>query len=73
MKRRDFIAGLGSAVVCPVAAGAQQRALPVIGYIGVGAGELVSKRATIAFLKGLSETGYADGRNVMIEYHWSEG
>jgi putative ABC transport system substrate-binding protein len=71
MKRREFIAGLGSAAAWPLAARAQQPTLPVIGYIAGGLGTGQSLAA--AFLQGLSETGYAVGRNVTIEYHWTEG
>jgi putative ABC transport system substrate-binding protein len=60
MRRRQFIAGLGGAVAWPLAARAQQRALPVIGYI--------ESLGTQAFLKGLAEAGYVEGRNVVIEY-----
>jgi putative tryptophan/tyrosine transport system substrate-binding protein len=66
MKRREFIAGLGAAA-WPLAARAQQRALPVIGYIGGG---LDQGRG--AFLKGLAEAGYVEGRDVAIEYRWVE-
>jgi putative ABC transport system substrate-binding protein len=69
MKRREFIAGLGSAAAWPVVARAQQR-LPVIGYLGS-----ISPQEGIltALRKGLSESGYSDGRNVAIEYRWAEG
>jgi putative tryptophan/tyrosine transport system substrate-binding protein len=70
MRRREFIAGLGGAVTWPLTARAQQRALPVVGYIG---GNDVSVRAfNVAFLKGLGEAGYVEGRNVAIEYRWVE-
>jgi putative tryptophan/tyrosine transport system substrate-binding protein len=69
MRRREFIAGLGAAA-WPLAARAQQSAMPVVGYIG---GDLVSQRpANAAFLKGLQEGGYAEGLNVVIEYRWVE-
>jgi putative ABC transport system substrate-binding protein len=72
MRRREFIAGLGSAVAWPVVARAQQRVLPVIGFIGAGTREsAIGSQA--AFLQGLGENGYADGRNVTIEYRWYEG
>jgi putative ABC transport system substrate-binding protein len=63
MRRREFIAGLDGAVAWPLTARAQQRALPVIGYIGS-----VIPAAKEAFLKGLAEAGYVEGRNVAIEY-----
>jgi putative ABC transport system substrate-binding protein len=64
IRRREFIAGLGGAVAWAVAVRAQQAAMPVIGYIG---GVLPADK--IAFLKGLAEAGYVEGRNVAIEYH----
>jgi putative tryptophan/tyrosine transport system substrate-binding protein len=67
MTRRRFIAGLVSAAGWPLAARGQQRALPVIGYIGGG-----PSRAENAFLKGLAEAGYVEGRNVAIGYRWVE-
>ena len=67
MRRRRFIAGLGGAMAWTMAARAQQPALPVIGYIGGGPGQ-----GTEAFLKGLAEAGYVEGRNVAIEYRWVE-
>jgi putative ABC transport system substrate-binding protein len=72
MKRRTFIAGLGSAAVWPVAARAQQPIMPVVGFVNVG-GTDASSGLVAAFRKGLGEIGYVDGRNVTIEYHWFEG
>jgi putative ABC transport system substrate-binding protein len=69
MRRRDFIAGLGGAAVWPLAAPAQQRpAVPVIGVVHSGSGFNLAP-----FRKGLSETGYIEGKNVTVEYHWLEG
>jgi putative tryptophan/tyrosine transport system substrate-binding protein len=63
MKRRSFIAGLGSAAAWPMVAWAQQRAMPVVGYLDIeGQNELAP------FRRGLSETGFVEGRNVTIEY-----
>ena len=73
MRRRTFIAGLGSAAAWPMVARAQQAALPVIGYLGTQSADDEYKNLTIPFLQGLKEAGYVEGRNVAIEYRWAEG
>jgi putative ABC transport system substrate-binding protein len=72
MKRREFIAGLGSAAAWPVVARAQQPAMPVVGYLGAQSAEVDYKTVTFPFLQGLKETGYVDGQNVAVEYRWAQ-
>src|SRR5271167_1659894 len=72
MRRREFIAGLGSAAAWPLAARAQQPALPVVGYVSTGSAD-DSVGVAAAFRKGLGETGYVEGQNVTVEYHYLEG
>jgi putative tryptophan/tyrosine transport system substrate-binding protein len=70
MRRREFIAGLGGVAAWPLAARAQQGRIPVIGFIGSSPER---PRFVVGFLKGLGETGFAEGREVAIEYRWVEG
>jgi putative ABC transport system substrate-binding protein len=72
LRRREFIAGLGSAVAWPVVARAQQPAIPIIGFLGTQSAEVDYKNITIPFLQGMNETGYVEGRNVEIEHRYAE-
>jgi putative ABC transport system substrate-binding protein len=72
MKRRDFIAGLGSAAAWPLPALAQQPTMPVVGFIGTESPRLFENQLR-AFHQGLREVGYVEGRNVAIEYRWAGG
>jgi putative ABC transport system substrate-binding protein len=72
IKRREFIAGLGSVAAWPVVAQAQQGTLPVIGFVDAGSAD-ASAGWVAAFRKGLGETGYVEGQNVIVEYRWLEG
>ncbi len=69
MKRRDVLPLLGAAAAWPFAARAQQKAMPVVGWLGRTSFE---SRTKAAFLQGLSDTGYVEGRNVAIEYRSAE-
>jgi putative ABC transport system substrate-binding protein len=70
MRRREFITLLGNAAAWPIAARAQQPGLPIIGFVNSGS---PFASWSNAFRKGLNETGYVEGQNVMVEYHWLNG
>jgi putative ABC transport system substrate-binding protein len=73
MRRREFIGLLGGAATAwPAAARAQRTKVPIVGFVSSLSPE-ASVRRVAAFRKGLNETGYVEGQNVMVEYYWLEG
>jgi len=71
MRRREFIAALGSAALWPLIAHAQQPVIPIVGFLNSQSAQDY-QRQLAAFLDGLAQAGYVDGRNVKIEYRWAE-
>ena len=72
MRRREFIKFAGGAMAWPVAAGAQQRPVPVVGFMS-GRAPNDSAHLVAAFRQGLAETGFVEGQTVTIEFRWAEG
>src|SRR3954471_14488025 len=74
MRRRDFIILLAGAMAgWPSALRAQQKAIPVVGYLSGDSAPSSPNPALTAFREGLSETGYVEGQNLAAEYRWAEG
>ena len=70
--RRELLAALGGAAAWPLAARAQQSGMPVVGYLNLaGSPESDASRLT-GLRRGLNQTGYVEGRNLLIEYRWGE-
>jgi putative ABC transport system substrate-binding protein len=72
MRRRELMLLLGGAMTAAPSVQAQQKAMPVIGYLHSGSPSLTAP-GVAALREGLSETGYVEGQNVAIEYRWAEG
>jgi putative tryptophan/tyrosine transport system substrate-binding protein len=72
MRRREFIAGLGSAAAWPVVARAQPAAMPVVGFLNAASSGPLRQQIA-AFHEGLKVSGYVEGQNVAVEYRWAEG
>src|SRR3974377_1084686 len=73
MRRRDFIQGIAVSSAWPLVARPRQPAMPVVGVLSAEWPNAVTADRLRAFREGLNDTGYVEGRNVMIEYRWAEG
>src|SRR5262245_9851097 len=71
MRRRDFVGLVGGAAAWPLAAGAQQPRVPVVGFLGVSSQAEGAQFASYV-RAGLAETGFVEGRNLRIEYRWAD-
>jgi hypothetical protein len=72
VRRRDFMAGVGAVATWPPTARAQQPAVPAIGFLNPTSQD-TRRELIAAFLQGLAEAGYVEGRNFTIEYRWAKG
>jgi putative ABC transport system substrate-binding protein len=72
MKRREFLSFLGGVAVCPFAAGAQQPSMPVVGFVNSSTAQAQVLIAA-AYRRGLEESGFVEGKNVLIESRWADG
>lgn len=73
MRRREFMALVTGAATWPVTAGAQQPAMPVVGYLSSYSSDGIGRSTVAAFLQGLTDAGFSEGRNVSIVYRWADG
>src|SRR5690349_15455451 len=72
MRRREFIGFAGAAIAAPQLARAEQKTLPVIGFVHLTSPE-ATRELRLEFLRGLGEAGFIEGSNVTIEYRWARG
>ena len=72
MRRREFVAGFGTAAAWPLAVRAQQPSLPLVGWLGFASSPDDSREAATAVKQGLAETGFVEGRNFAFEYRWAD-